>query len=128
MYNNSVVILANQVGPPVRGLQCFGRDQFIDLVWEKLSLGHVLLTAPRRFGKTSIMYKLVDEPRWEYQVLIADLEYLREPADLITLFTELLMRNPVTSRCLKGVSFLSGRLWSRFRESVEEVELHKLRF
>ena len=127
LYNKSVVILANQVGPPVRGLQCFGRDQFIDLVWEKLSLGHVLLTAPRRFGKTSIMYKLVDAPRWEYQVLIADLEYLREPADLITLFTELLMRNPVTSRSLKGLSFLSGRLWSWFRESVEEVELYKLK-
>ena len=45
MYNKNVDILSNQVGPPVRGRQCFGRDQFVDLVWEKLSVGHVLLMA-----------------------------------------------------------------------------------
>ena len=51
----------NRVGPPVRGDDLFGRDAFVDLVWEKLDSTHILLAAPRRFGKTSVMYRLIDE-------------------------------------------------------------------
>ncbi len=40
----------NFVGPPVRGSDCYGREAFVDLVWEKLSFGHVLLASPRRDG------------------------------------------------------------------------------
>jgi hypothetical protein len=36
----------NFVGPPVRGADCYGREAFVDLVWEKLSFGHVLLASP----------------------------------------------------------------------------------
>jgi hypothetical protein len=127
MYNKNVGLILNQVGPPVRGHNCFGREAFIDLLWQKLRCGHILLAAPRRFGKTSIMYKMLDEPRWEYQVLLTDLEPLREPADLVAKLTELLMSQERTSRLLRGASFFPNKLWSGFRRSVEEIELHKLR-
>jgi hypothetical protein len=127
MYNKNVGHILNQVGPPVRGSNCFGRERFVDLLWKKLSGGHILLAAPRRFGKTSIMYKMLDEPRWEYQMFLTDLEPLREPADLVAKITELLMAKAKTAPLLRGASFLPNRLWSGFRQTVEEIELHKLR-
>ena len=65
-------MVENRVGPPVRGKDFYGRAKFVDLVAAKLKAGHVLLAAPRRFGKTSVMYNLMDQPRWDYQVVHAD--------------------------------------------------------
>src|SRR5215467_1528372 len=77
--------VTNRVGSPVRGDDFYGRDSFVNLVSEKLRQGSILLAAPRRFGKTSVMYDLIDRPRWDYRVVHADLEHLIEPADLVTL-------------------------------------------
>jgi len=77
-------VISSRVGPPVRGEDFFGRDAFVELVSEKLKGGNVLLAAPRRFGKTSVMYNLIDRPRWNYQIVHADLQPFIEPAELIT--------------------------------------------
>jgi uncharacterized protein len=79
------LMVTNRVGSPVRGQDFYGRDAFVSLVSQKLTSGSVLLAAPRRFGKTSVMYDLIDRPRWDYRVVHADLEHLIEPADLVTL-------------------------------------------
>ena len=120
-------MVVNQVGPPVRGKNCYGREATVDLIWEKLSRGHVLLAAPRRFGKTSLIYRLLDEPRWDYKVLVADLEHLAEPAEFITSLAELLVRDRQLGKLVRGLSYLPKTLWSGFRNTVEEVELYKLR-
>jgi hypothetical protein len=39
------------------------RDEFIEQLWEKLHTEHVLLTAPRRTGKTSVMNHLRERPQ-----------------------------------------------------------------
>ncbi|HEU4387027.1 MAG TPA: ATP-binding protein, partial [Blastocatellia bacterium] len=62
----------NRVGPPVRGDDFFGRESFVRMVSEKLKIGNVILAAPRRFGKTSVMYSLIDNPQWNYKVVHAD--------------------------------------------------------
>jgi len=55
-------MITNLVGPPVRGTNFYGREAFANLASDKLKAGHVLLAAPRRFGKTSVMYRLMDNP------------------------------------------------------------------
>jgi hypothetical protein len=72
-------MVTNIVGPPVRGENCYGREAFVELVWEKLAVGHVLLAAPRRFGKTSILYRLIDQPRPGCQFYKGE---TAEPADV----------------------------------------------
>ena len=64
-------MITNQVGPSVRGADFYGREVFVNLASDKLKAGHVLLAAPRRFGKTSVMYRLMDDPQWDYRVLAA---------------------------------------------------------
>lgn len=118
---------ANFVGPPVRGKDCYGRDSFVDLVWEKLSFGHVILAAPRRFGKTSVMYRLIDQPRWDYRLIHCDLEHFTEAADLLTALVVQLAKDAVLSGAMPSQSYLPKKAWRGFRANVEELEIHKLK-
>jgi hypothetical protein len=120
-------MITNRVGAPVRGGDFYGRDSFVDLVWEKLRAGSVLLAAPRRFGKTSVMYRLMDEPRHDCKIVHADLEHLIEPADLITLLIEQLAKDDVFSKVIGKLSYFPKTFWSRFRDTFEEIELLKLK-
>lgn len=117
----------NPVGPPVRGKDFYGRDAFVDLVWEKLQGGNVLLAAPRRFGKTSVMYRLIDKPRLNYKFVHADLQHLREPAELVTLLVIQLARDGQLSKIANGLSYFPKKLWRGFTRNFEEIELLKLK-
>jgi uncharacterized protein len=116
-------MITNRVGPPVRGVDFYGREAFVNLASNKLRAGHVLLAAPRRFGKTSVMYRLMDNPQWDYRIVHADLEHLTDPASLIAELTEKLARDGKLAKFLSGLSWLSQEAWSCFRETVEEIEL-----
>ena len=118
---------SNHVGPPVRGEDFYGREKFVDLVWEKLQVGHVLLAAPRRFGKTSVMYCLIDEPRHDCKIIHADLEHLTEPADLITLLIIQLAKDTRFAKVASKLSYFPKTLWSRFKTNFEEIELLKVK-
>jgi AAA+ ATPase superfamily predicted ATPase len=113
----------NQVGSPARGENFYGRDAFVEVVSEKLRIGHILLAAPRRFGKTSVMYRLMDEPRWGYRIVHADLEYLEEPATLITMLVEQLAKDDKIAKIVSKLTWLPQKVLSSFRDSIEEVEL-----
>ena len=56
-------------GEPVEPSDLWFRDQFIDQIWEKLGRQHVLISAPRRTGKTSVMNHLANTPREGYLVV-----------------------------------------------------------
>jgi hypothetical protein len=51
-------MVSNRVGPPVRGEDFFGRDLEQQHCWDLLDRDHLLLLAPRRVGKTSLMERL----------------------------------------------------------------------
>jgi hypothetical protein len=50
-----------KVGSPVRGDDFFNRERELRRLWQHVTADHVLLLAPRRVGKTSLMLKLLDE-------------------------------------------------------------------
>ncbi len=120
-------MIKNLVGPPVRGKDLFGRDAFVQLVSDKLRDGHILLAAPRRFGKTSVMYRLIDEPLWDYHIVHADLERMIDPADLVAHLLEQLAKNTKLAKFVKGLSWLPKEALSLFRENIEEVELFEVK-
>lgn len=122
-------MLSSRVGPPVRGEDFFGRDAFVELVSDKLKGGNVLLAAPRRFGKTSVMYSLIDRPRWDYQIVHADLQHLIEPAELITLLVVQLAKSDDgrLTRIANGLSYFPKKFWSGLTNKLEEIELLKIK-
>src|SRR5437868_869997 len=50
----------NIAGPVVHGDDLFGRDSFIEQLEAALAHGSVLVSAPRRWGKTSVLQRLVE--------------------------------------------------------------------
>jgi hypothetical protein len=116
-------MVRNIVGAPARGTDFFGRDQFVSLVWHELQKESILLAAPRRFGKTSVMYRLIDEPQNNFQIVHADLEHLSDPTDLMLELVVKLTKHSKLGRMLDGISFVSKEIWNGLRDTVDEVEL-----
>lgn len=57
-YNSSVVPLENVIGKPVQGHNFFGRASELAELQAITAAEHVLLLAPRRVGKTSLLHAL----------------------------------------------------------------------
>ncbi|MDI1310893.1 AAA family ATPase [Prosthecobacter sp.] len=59
------------------------RGPFISDLWEALQSHHVLLKAPRRCGKTSVMEHLRHFPQHGYSVIYQNVQDLSHPADFL---------------------------------------------
>ncbi|NIR48905.1 hypothetical protein GWO43_10750, partial [candidate division KSB1 bacterium] len=88
------------VGSPPRGEDYFGQEELIENIWEKLKHDNVLLVAPRRFGKTGAMYKLLDKPRKPYRPLYMDVEHIEAAADFMVELIANLIRDKHFARII----------------------------
>lgn len=66
--------MKSKTGQPVRGADFFDRDAELAEVWHMVDRDHVLMLAPRRVGKTSMLLHMRDEPREGWQVSFLDVE------------------------------------------------------
>lgn len=115
------------LGSPVRGENCFGREKFVDLIWQRLSQGNILLAAPRRFGKTSVMYRLIDEPRGKTKVIHIDLQWFTEPTEFFIALVEKLAKDKGFDNTVGKIGFLTKGLWKSLRDTFEEVDLYAVK-
>jgi len=80
-----------RVGPPVEGTEFYGREKELQYAWEyHISKGiSLLLSAPRRVGKTSFskkMLKIAEENGWK--TLYLDLEGITTESEFVRFFKE----------------------------------------
>lgn len=75
-------------GSPVDAEDLRFRTQFIQQLWEEVDRSHVLLTAPRRTGKTSVMDHLHQNPATDFLVVSVNVQDLTHPADLFQLLLD----------------------------------------
>ena len=68
-------------GAPVDPVDLRFRGDFIAELRQTLRTGHVVLTAPRRTGKTSVMDYLRDHPESGFSVVSTNVQDLTRPAD-----------------------------------------------
>ena len=68
-------------GAPVDPVDLRFRGAFVAELWRTLRIGHVVLTAPRRTGKTSVMDYLRDHPENGFSVVSINVQDLTHPAD-----------------------------------------------
>lgn len=122
--------MRNITGQAVVGDDLYGRDYEITRLWEKLEQGdHILMLAPRRVGKTSLMLELDRAPRENWDVIYVDVERGDSPADCIAaIFAELATRPQYRSR-FEAIPFSNaikdvfGRLSASVDTGVLRVEL-----
>lgn len=91
------------IGSPPRGEDYFGQEELIENIWSKLDHDNVLLVAPRRFGKTGAMYRLLDEPRRNFRPLYMDVEHIEHAADFMIELIANLIRDNQFARVLDGL-------------------------
>ncbi len=113
-------MIRNVVGTPVRGSDFFNRDELVELLWERLGSGNVLLAAPRRFGKTSLMYRLIDCPKPCWKPVHVDAESIREPVNFIIALLDALTADNKIRKFLV-TSWKKTSSWAR--GIFDEIEL-----
>ena len=76
--------MRNVTGPPVMGDDLYGRQQEIERLWARLDGGeHMLMLAPRRVGKTSLMLELHRDPYANWEVVYVDVKGGQGAADFV---------------------------------------------
>lgn len=109
------------IGPPVPPEDLFDREEIIERLWDSLQSQSVLLAAPRRVGKSSLMLKLFLEPRPGFEVLWLDGQDYDTPEDLVADLA-------VQAARLRGnfKAFL-GNLLPSVKDNIEELEVWELK-
>ena len=85
LYNQNDMEIGNTpefyTGAPVDPVDLRFRAAFVAELWQTLRTGHVVFTAPRRTGKTSVMDYLRDHPENGFSVVSINVQDLTHPAD-----------------------------------------------
>ncbi|MBN1340531.1 MAG: hypothetical protein JXA03_14475 [Bacteroidales bacterium] len=69
-------------GPPAEGSRFFRRQYINDELWREIEKGvHVLFSAPRRVGKTSIMIDIVNQKRKGYTCVFENIQSVNRKDD-----------------------------------------------
>jgi len=113
------------VGSVARDDDFYFREEFIEDLWEALEKHNVLLLAPRRTGKTSVMYRLLDRPKDSWLVIHLNVEDLKTPGNfLISPIDAINEHQPAYLRntLAKGWSFLSDTL-----SRIERIEMSEFK-
>jgi len=111
------------IGNIAKGKDLWDRQEAIKSIWKALEKSSVLLKAPRRFGKSSIMYHLYENPQPDCTVFFHDTEGMKSPEDFITG----IMANALVDSRFKKF-FKSTAKWVRnIFKLVEEVDVADIR-
>ena len=96
--------MRNITGQAVVGDDLYGRDYELATLWERLEAGeHVLLLAPRRVGKTSLMLELRRRPHPKWHVIYVDVEGAADAADLFADILAQLASHPTYRRGIENI-------------------------
>ena len=122
--------MRNITGQAVVGDNLYGRDYEITRLWEKLEQGdHILMLAPRRVGKTSLMLELDRAPRENWDVIYVDVESGDDPTDCVAAILAALAAKPQYRSRFDAIPFSNavkdvfGRLSASVDTGILRVEL-----
>jgi uncharacterized protein len=110
------------IGSPVRGDDFWFREDFVKTLWQSIEKHNVLLIAPRRIGKTSVMYRMLDYPENDWLVMHMNVEDIKTPAEFfITIVDAIHEHQPVFFKdaIAKGWDFFKGLI-----SGIEQVEAY----
>lgn len=108
--------ISNKIGPPVEGDDFFGREKEIRLANRLLDGGHsLLLSAPRRIGKSSLAKKLIAEKKEQgWKCVYIDLEETNTEEGFLRLIIDAFSANgiweQVVSSAAKGLTSVLNKI------------------
>lgn len=102
------------VGDVVTGENLYGRERDLKVLWDRIRNNSILLSSPRRFGKTSLVREMQRHPKNEFEVIYMDVESINNPEDFVLKLASKISR-PYTQRLIEHIAGA--------RESVESLEI-----
>lgn len=98
--------LSNKIGPPVEGDDFFGREKEIRQANRLLDRNHsLLLSAPRRIGKSSLAKRLIEEKKAQgWKCVYIDLEETTTEEGFLRLVIEAFKNNGIWKQFSEGMS------------------------
>ncbi len=99
--------MKNQTGNAVRREDFFRRDSVVNQAWDYLNSGrHILLAAPRRVGKTSLLYYLHDNPQKNYHFVYLITQSVNNENEFFRRMLNKLLKTDYIARTQKVLTFL----------------------
>ena len=98
--------ISNKIGPPVEGEDFFGREKEIRKANRLLDSNHsLLLSAPRRIGKSSLAKRLIGEKQQQgWKCVYIDLEETTTEEGFLRLVIESFKKNGIWKQLTEGMS------------------------
>ncbi len=114
------------VGPVARGDNFWDRPYILDDLWTNIESGtHTLLVAPRRVGKTSLMFRLLDQPKEDYIVLYL----ISESAQSANTFWEMLFEALTEDRFISTVKLKAKKIYDKLKTiRINEAGIKGIKF
>jgi len=80
------------IGQVATGNYYFVREDLENEIWEEIKKGNnILLTAPRRVGKTSVMKSLAEQSNADYKLVFKNIQGIKEEAEYYKMLYELIL-------------------------------------
>ena len=119
--------MRNIIGQPVEGDDLYGREYELTRLWEHLEQGeHILMLAPRRVGKTSLMLELRRTPRTDWDVINVDVQGRDGPEDCIAAMLAAIAADPRYRTGFEAIPF-SGAIKNALQRVSANVDVGVLR-
>ncbi len=118
--------MRNIVGPVVRGNNFLERPYIIEDLWYNIENGvHTLLVAPRRVGKTSLMFKLLDNPKNGYIIIYM----ITQSAQSANEFWEILFNAFTQDDFISSLKNTTKKFYNKLKSiNIDEVGLKGIKF
>ena len=118
--------ISNKIGPPVEGDDFFGREKEIQKANTLLDSSHsLLLSAPRRLGKSSLAKRLIEEKKNQgWKCVYIDLEETTTEDGFLNLVIEAFCKNGIWKQVAEGMS----KGLASVLESIEKISLGPVQF
>ena len=126
-YKNGVIMcISNKFGPPVEGDDFFGREKEINRANRLLDSNHsLLLSAPRRIGKSSLAKRLIEEKKSQgWKCVYIDLEETTTEEGFLRLVIEAFDKNDIW----RHVTEVMSKGLTSILERIEKVSLGPVEF
>lgn len=118
--------ISNKIGPPVEGDDFFGREKEIQKANKLLDSSHsLLLSAPRRIGKSSLAKRLIEEKKNQgWKCVYIDLEETTTEDGFLNLVIEAFCKNGIWKQVAEGMS----KGLASVLESIEKISFGPVQF
>lgn len=114
------------VGPVARGDNFWDRPFILENLWSNMESGtHTLLVAPRRVGKTSLMFRLLDQPKDDYIVLYL----ISESAQSANEFWEMLFEALTEDKFVATIKVKAKKIYNKLKTiRINEAGIKGIKF